>query len=199
MTAPERVRLFVAADVPEPQRRAVNDAVAAVRRESWGGRWSSPESQHVTLKFLGWTPEDRIEAVAQAAAAVAAGRRPAPVRIDGLGAFPSLRRARVLWAGVADPSGLLTGLAEDLDSTFEALGYGVEKRPFRPHLTLARWRSPVRLEGLPPRPWGELEPFEVRGFRLYRSRLHPHGARYEVLATLDLGRAATAPEAPGAR
>jgi 2'-5' RNA ligase len=199
MTALERIRLFVAADVPTEQRRAVNDAVAAVRQESWGGRWPRLESQHVTLKFLGWTPEDRIEAVVDAAAAVAAGRRPASVRIDGLGAFPSLRRARVLWAGVDDPSGLLTGLAADLDSTFEALGYVVEKRPFTPHLTLARFRSPVRLEGLPPRPWGELAPFELGGFRLYRSRLHPQGARYEVLATFDLCRAGSAPEAPGAR
>jgi 2'-5' RNA ligase len=186
----ERLRLFFAAEVPVGLRQAVGDAVASERRPSWGGRWTSVESQHVTLKFLGWTASDRLEEVRGSAETVAGGRRAADCRIGDLGAFPSLRRARVLWVGLEDPAGLTSGLAGDLDRAFERLGYAAEKRPFTPHLTLARFKSPVRLEGrLGERPWGSLPPFQVAGFNLYRSRLHPAGARYEVLASFALSEA----------
>ena len=57
----ERIRLFVAAAVPEDQRRALNAGIASVRDPAWGGRWTAPSAQHVTLKFLGWSSADRLE------------------------------------------------------------------------------------------------------------------------------------------
>jgi 2'-5' RNA ligase len=184
---PERRRLFVAADVPLQQRIAVRDAVMA-QGAPGGVRWAAAEGQHVTLKFLGWTSPDRIEALGRALRLVARGRTSAPVAIDGIGCFPSARRARVLWAGLVDPHGLLSGLAADLDRALEPLGYPAEARPFTPHLTLARFRSPVGLQGrYGSPPWRELPPFELRSFNLYRSHLSPRGARYEVLKKFPLG------------
>ena len=183
----KRIRLFVAVEVPEHQRRALNEAMGDVRDPAWGGRWTTLAAQHVTLKFLGWSSADRIEALSAAIGVVVRGHRAARVALGSVGAFPSLRRARVLWAGLEDPGGLLAGIARDLDRSLEPLGYPVEQRAFTPHVTLARFKTPARLEGLvPARPWGDLDPFEVAAVDLFRSRLHPSGARYEVLRSLAL-------------
>jgi 2'-5' RNA ligase len=183
----DRLRLFVAADVPEAHREAVGAAVEAVRDPAWGGRWTSAASQHVTLKFLGWTPRKRLEAVSAALEVVARSHRRARVALGDVGAFPSLRRARVLWVGLEDQAGLLVSVAADLDRALEPLGCPVEQRAFTPHLTLARFKAPARLEGLvPARPWGRLEPFDIAAITLYRSRLHRAGARYEPLRSFGL-------------
>ncbi len=91
----------------------------------------------------------------------------------------------MLWAGVSDPAGMLERLADGLDGAFAPMGYRPERRPFAAHVTLARFRQPVRLDlpGLEP-----LEPFLLRRIGLYRSRLSPGGARYESLAAFPLGR-----------
>jgi 2'-5' RNA ligase len=137
---------------------------------------------------LGSTPADRLYAVARAVEAVARGRKGSDVSLTGLGAFPSARRARVLWVGLDDPAGLLSGLASDLDGALEPLGYRVEARPFTPHLTLARFKVPARLEGLLPElASSRLSPWLVDHVELFRSHLHPRGARYESLARFPLG------------
>jgi RNA 2',3'-cyclic 3'-phosphodiesterase len=107
------------------------------------------------------------------------------VKLQGIGAFPRARRARVIWAGIDDPGGLLGALAADLAAGFEPLGYRAEKRAFTPHLTLARLRvpKPVNLGTLDL----DLPPFAVDHLRLYRSRLHPKGATYEVIRRFELG------------
>jgi 2'-5' RNA ligase len=187
LDGPPKVRLFVAVEVPEAHRRALNEGVARVRDLAWGGRWTAPSAQHVTLKFLGWSSADRIDAVGAAIDTVARAHRRARVTLGTVGAFPSLRQARVLWAGLDDPESLLAGIAKDLDRSLEPLGYPVEQRAFTPHVTLARFKTPVRLEGVvEARPWGDLEPFHVAAVDLFRSRLHPAGARYEVLRSFAL-------------
>src|SRR5205085_1993644 len=125
-----------------------------------GARWVSVEGQHVTLKFLGATPASKLERVERGVARSVAGRKPADLALGPLGVFPGPRRARVLWASVTDGSGLLTNLVHRLDRTLEPLGYRREKRAYSPHLTLARFRTPVVLaEPLPQIPSGE--PFEA--------------------------------------
>jgi 2'-5' RNA ligase len=174
-----KLRLFVAVDAPEDQLARLNRAIAPLKEEYEKARWLPPANQHVTLKFLGSTPSDRFDAVKEVIDVVARSHAPTEVSVAGLGAFPSPRRARVLWAGIDDPASLLTGLAADLSGAFEPLGYRAEARAFTPHLTLARFKVPARLEGLPEGP--AFDPFVVDRVLLYLSRLHPHGARYEVL------------------
>ena len=187
MTAPsEKMRLFVAADVPRSQQSAVDTSLEPLRRSLPQARWTSPASRHVTLKFLGWTEAELLPALRAKVAAVARVHRPATVTLDGLGAFPSPRRARVLWVGLIDPAGLLQRLASDLEAELEPVGFAREQRPFTPHLTLARFKAaarlPVEMPELPPS-----EPFEVDRVILYRSRLHPHGSRYEALESFPVG------------
>lgn len=183
------VRLFLAADIPVGHRRAVEQVIEPWRERLPGGRWDPPEKWHVTLKFLGRTWPRLVEWVRDSSAAAAASVEPFEATLGHLGVFPSPRRARVLWMELEDPADglrrLASGLEEQLAAEFER-----ERRPFTPHLTVARFRPPVRI----PEP-DELTaasaaapPFEVDRLILYRSHLlGPRGSRYEAVGEFALG------------
>jgi RNA 2',3'-cyclic 3'-phosphodiesterase len=180
------LRLFIAASVPVAELQRIDRATKELRDRLIGARWAPIENQHVTLKFLGSTPQESVPEIEEVAASVAAGHAPAELSASGLGAFPSTRRARVLWAGLRDEAGLLASLASELADSLAGLGYEPEKRSFTPHLTLARFKEPMpvdrdrlRLE--------EGEPFAIDQIELFRSHLSPKGARYEVVRAFGLG------------
>jgi 2'-5' RNA ligase len=181
----ERLRLFVAARVPSEQLEEVDTALEGFKQGLQGARWVNLPNQHVTLKFLGSTYSDRLNAVAEVCALVAGTHVASETSLTDLGAFPSLKRARVLWVGLDDPVDLLRRLADDLADSFEPLGYAAEKRAYAPHLTLARFKVPARLEGLLP-VLPRLGPFPIDRIELLRSRLARGGARYEVLQAFPL-------------
>ncbi len=188
MDAP-KVRLFVAASIPRAHLEHVDDQIAGFKAKVTKARWTSLDNQHVTLKFLGSTPADRVEAVHEACELVASSHSPATLSLGEVGAFPSRNRVRVLWVGLDDESSLLTKIAADLDQAFEPLGYPTESRGFTPHLTLCRFKIPVPLKGgLPEIDTAPLEPFAIDSIELVRSHLSPKGARYEVLKEFPLAR-----------
>jgi RNA 2',3'-cyclic 3'-phosphodiesterase len=191
MTEPagSRLRLFVATSVPRAELEALDKTVAPVRPRVPSARWTTLENQHVTLKFLGSTPADVLSEVVGAMTTAARAYSPSKVRLGELGGFPSSRRARVLWVGIDDPSDLLRSLAAALDRAMEPLGYRIEKRPFTAHLTLARLRTPARLDGiLPTLEPHRAKPWSVETVELFRSRLSPKGAVYEMVHAEPLSR-----------
>ncbi|MDQ3958274.1 MAG: RNA 2',3'-cyclic phosphodiesterase [Actinomycetota bacterium] len=177
--ADEKLRLFVAVQVPDEHLAWLEEATGDLSSLP-GARWTPRENRHVTLSFLGWLRAALLPDVVATTELVAAAHSPASVALDGLGAFPRERRARVLWAGVDDPNGLLPSLAVGLGAGFEPLGVAPEARAYAPHLTLARFKNPGSLEGLLPAV-PRSAPFLVERITLYRSRLSPRGPRYEVL------------------
>ena len=178
----DRLRLFIAFDVPEEHRRRVQEAIETIRGELPGARWTSIESQHVTLKFIGWVEPAQLDPILTAMRAAAAAHEAAYMRVTGIGAFPSMKRVRVLWAGIEDPTGLGARLADDLSARLEPLGIEREERAFTPHLTLARLKTPKRMdEDALDVDLGELAPFLVDEVVLYRSHLSNKGARYEAI------------------
>ncbi len=179
MSAAERLRLFVAAPIPPSQLRWLDRQLAPLKSTLRGARWIDPANQHVTLKFLGGVGADLLDDVVAVADRVAQAHAAQEVRFSALGAFPSTRRASVLWAGLVDDAALLERLAGALSEGYERLGFVAEKRPFRAHLTVARFKAPARLDALPE--LAEPAPFRVEKVSVYRSRLHPTGARYEVI------------------
>jgi RNA 2',3'-cyclic 3'-phosphodiesterase len=186
----ERLRLFVAVDVPVGLLEALNDSLAPLRArtEVTSARWTTPANQHVTLKFLGWVDADALDPVTATLVSVASSHEPSTITLAGLGAFPSERRARVLWAGLDDPAGLLSALASDLEAALVPVGFKAEKRGFTPHLTLARFKPPASIAGVLSEEQGAAPArFDVDHLVLYRSHLHPKGASYEVLGTIPLG------------
>jgi RNA 2',3'-cyclic 3'-phosphodiesterase len=137
-------RLFVAVPLPDDAAEAVRSVVDEVRAEPLPAgardvRWVRLDGLHFTLRFLGPTPEDRIEPTAAAVRAVAvAAAGPFDLELGGAGTFPPQGRPRALWIGIAEGADRLGRLATELDAALVAAGWPSEPRPFRPHLTLAR-------------------------------------------------------------
>jgi 2'-5' RNA ligase len=135
----------------------------------------------VTLKFLGATDPEQLPDLAGVCATVAASHQQARVHLGALAAFPSMRRARVLWIAIEDPDSLLTRLSASLDRSLATLGFPAEARPYTPHLTLARLKSAAGVDGGRFPGVAELAPIDIDHITLYRSRVSSKGAVYEPL------------------
>jgi 2'-5' RNA ligase len=136
----ERPRLFLAINLPEAVRASLYASTAALRRAAPGMRWVSPDGLHVTLKFLGSQPAERVEALRQAMDIVASRHAPTEMMIRSLGAFPNLQRPRVVWIGI-EPNPRMELLHHEVEMSCQELGYALDGRVFRPHVTLARSRA----------------------------------------------------------
>jgi 2'-5' RNA ligase len=178
--------MFVALDLPEPER----GELAAWRDELVAGRPDlrpvAAESLHVTLAFLGWQDEAAAEEIAEAAFG-AAPRSAAPVLVPGgVRALPP-RGPRLFALDLEDEEGRCTGLQDAVSRALSAeRHYKPEKRPFWPHVTLARVKRGARAGPLPDLS-PPASPMRAAELILYRSSLRPQGAVYDVLARLRLG------------
>jgi 2'-5' RNA ligase len=142
----EQIRSFIAIELP-PEIKAELKRVQASLSSAGGNsiKWVEPGNVHLTLKFLGNVAEDRLPAVAQAMQD-AAGRTPLiQLKLNGLGAFPNLKKVQVVWIGLSGQLELLQALVRALEENLEGLGFPLEGRPFAPHLTLARVRDSASL------------------------------------------------------
>ena len=133
------MRLFIAISLPDAERRAIAAATAPLRDAAPSVGWVDESRLHLTLKFLGEQPAEAVPALTTALQRAAAPHSPIALDLGGLGAFPTQRRPRVIWLGVA-PDPKLELLHHDVEEACAALGYEVEGRAFRPHLTLGRVR-----------------------------------------------------------
>jgi 2'-5' RNA ligase len=160
--AERTLRLFFGVPLPPELREALGRWQQAQPVE----RWSRPEGLHLTLAFLGERPAAALPGLAARAAAVAGRHGPFEVRTAGLGGFPGDGRARILWLGLA-PAPDLGRLATDLRETLATAGEAMDPKPFRPHLTLARFRRPKDLSAFAAPP---AAPFPVDRLILFESR-----------------------------
>ena len=177
-------RLFVAIDVPEDVRDLVDHAVEPIRARFPRARWVPAENQHVTAKFLGPTHPDRVAWVIERLELVAGRHAPFATNAARLGAFPSPRRARVLWVGLADPDGRSADIAADLEGSL-APEFAPESRAFAPHVTVARFDPAVPLEDVSSL-GVESRAFDVDRLTLYRSHLGRPAPRYEPFVRIPL-------------
>jgi 2'-5' RNA ligase len=121
--------------------------LAALRDLPGAPRWSAPDRWHLTLLFLGAVPEECVTPLVAAAAPVVAAAPGMTLRLAGGGRFGSRRRPQVAWAGLDGDVAPLVELAGRLSEAARALRLPVEDRPFRPHLTLGRWRPGQPADG----------------------------------------------------
>jgi len=149
--------------------------------------WCPAYNFHITTKFIGEWPEERLQQLVEALRPL--GSRPSfPVAITGIGWFPNPHSPRVLWAGIKGTVDI-ERLATDTDTALQPLGIKTEKKKFSPHLTLARIRDPA----VPLAPLRraiaqlssvEFGDFTARGFCLYLSKVGPNGSIYSTLANI---------------
>jgi 2'-5' RNA ligase len=191
--------MFLALDLPEDAR----DLLVRWRDEILSGRTDvrlvRAEALHVTLVFLGWQDESAAEWIAEAAfEALPAGAVPCLTATEVKPVPP--RNARLFALDLADEGGRAGALQAAASDALEAGGwYRPEKRPFWPHMTLARVKRGERRVPPPPaEPAPPAEPFEASVVTLYRSTLRPQGAIYEPLARTVAGGAPDPASRPAA-
>lgn len=195
------MRVFVALDIPEEVRQALGELVARLEPATAGrgARWARVAGVHVTLKFIGEASPEKVESIKQELRAVKSPEA-VDMRFRDLGFFPNARHPRVFWAGIEASPNLAT-LAAEIEERMARLGVPREDRPFRPHLTLARFKSEdglaqlrEALEKLPTKEFGTARTEELH---LYQSTLKPGGAKYTKLQSFRFV-AAEAPAPSGA-
>ena len=184
------MRLFIALPLPEVGRLSLIAYQQMLRRHlNDNVRWTSHDQLHLTLKFLGETPDDLLPALGQLVREAAAGAQPISARWShSLGAFPHLQAPRVLWRGLQEGAEAVSQLAARLESAVVALGLPAEERSFAAHVTLGR----VRPAAVGRRLAAAIEPVEGETFLLGRlelieSVLLPQGPQYTTRVAASLG------------
>jgi len=190
------IRTFVAIELDDKIVEALGMIQAGLQQGEAGraGRWVRAESMHLTLKFLGDVPADRLEHIYQAVRLACAPFAPFSLALGGLGCFPNLRRPRVVWVGLREEGNQLAALQQAIERELGRLGYRPEERGFTPHLTLARVREEAKREELEAlvkavaeaQARATTEPvhtplMRVCGVSVMKSELRPSGAVYTEL------------------
>ena len=178
------IRTFIALSIPEEVKAVIGTAISELKAKNHAVRWVKPAALHITLKFLGDIPEQTVVAVAADLDKAAALCPPLTLRIEGFGAFPNVKRPRVVWVGLKGDMHELYTLASNIDKACIAYGVAGERRPFSGHITLGRLKEPIMVD-LAINPVSGL--FNASQVLLYQSVLLPSGAQYNVLHRSSLG------------
>jgi len=184
------MRLFIALNLPKKERDRLHRSVRVLREREYPVRWVPADSLHLTLKFLGEVPPEAVSSLGEALAGVARTTDSFSIEIGGFGAFPTVRRPRVLWMGVK-PCPALRGLKQDLEWALSEHGIERENSSFHPHFTLGR---ATREDGA-----GAFRGLDVmaseltfaseataRKFDLMESHLSSSGPRYEIVSSFPM-------------
>jgi len=176
------MRLFTAIDLPPNVLLRLERLQSALRPEALI-KWSPLDNLHITTKFIGEWPDTRLEELSDTLQKVAQ-RVPFELELKDLGWFPNERSPRVLWVGIRREKAL-RDLAQETEECLFTLGIAKEDRPFTPHLTLARVKSPVPLDGLRAKVHEmrstELGVFAASQFSLFRSDPGSNSSIYRKL------------------
>lgn len=186
-----RVRTFIGVDVGGEVRKKAVALQQQLAQTGAGVKWADPAGLHVTLLFLGDLDDRQVVDVCRAVGRAAAGEGPFPLRVSGVGAFPTPRRPKVVWGGVTDGAAELGRLHAALEAAMLGLGvYVQEERTYTPHLTLGRTKGEADGQMLA----AELPKLlawdggrtTVNEVLVYSSELRRDGPEYAVLGRAEL-------------
>ncbi|HEV8354884.1 MAG TPA: RNA 2',3'-cyclic phosphodiesterase [bacterium] len=184
-------RTFIAVDLNATLRAAVVTLERDLEAAGARLKWIKPANLHFTLKFLGEVSTAQVARARIAARETAAAAQPFRIHLASLGAFPTLQKPEVVWVGVGEGKDDLEALAAGLEQQLARQRFPLDRRRFRPHLTLARIRD-VRTWGDIVRALERLRDVSVGGqvidtLTVYESRLSPKGSSYTALEEVPLG------------
>jgi 2'-5' RNA ligase len=188
------LRSFIAVEIPPEIQNAIANSLASLQKALPKPliRWVAPQNVHLTLQFLGDVSPSNLERLAEVLRIEANTHESFSMSVNGVGAFPNLRRARVIWVGLDAPPGL-AALQRGVVATSATLGYVGEDRPFSPHLTVGRVGQNVSVsnlhrihEALSVIKVGNLGKVLVEAVHIFKSDLRPGGSVYTLLYSLPM-------------
>jgi len=190
----EQIRSFIAIELPAELKTRLAQLQDDLKSDKQAPvKWVDPQGIHLTLKFLGNVPENKIDDITRAMEEAARGVPRFGLEVKEPGAFPDLRRVQVVWIGISGQLETLYQLQQRIEANLAPVGFAPESRKFTPHLTLARLRD--RASSDEQQRFGQLiantkfEPaftFEVDTIDLMRSQLTREGAIYSRLSSASL-------------
>lgn len=189
----DSLRLFIAIELPAEVRHKIRQHTDRLRSEFPDVRasWAREENLHLTVKFLGDTPVEKVEMLSEALERAATKVESFDMKVAGCGAFPTVGKPKVLWIGVSSAASSLARLHEAIEDECASLAIARDPRSFHPHLTIARLRHPrgardvaqlhkeIEFESLA---------VEAKDVCLIRSELSSEGSRYTVMARHEFHR-----------
>jgi 2'-5' RNA ligase len=182
---PSTIRTFIALELPPSLISLLAKVQENIQAMGLRAKWVRPDNIHLTLKFLGNINPADIEKIGRAMVGAVSEFETFNLVAAGIGVFPGVNRPRVIWVGLKGQVQLLFAMQRRLEDNLAVLGYKKEKRPFKGHLTLGRFRQNVNRETIRRvlQEFGNLasEEFTVRRVIFYKSDLKPTGAVYSEL------------------
>jgi 2'-5' RNA ligase len=185
------MRCFISVNLDEALKGEIHKAVERLRDGKADVKWVAAGNLHITLKFLGEADEETVARLEDLLPAIAERHHSFRIALRGVGLFPDRKRPRVVWIDIIDGD-RLSEIQRDIENAVSSLGFEREDRPFSPHLTIGRIRSPrgtssllSAIEALKDKDFGNIE---VNVVSLMKSDLKPTGAQYTTLAEFHLRR-----------
>ena len=180
------IRTFISVPVPDSVFKLQRNIKSIVKSPKGCVKWIPRHHLHLTLKFIGFTPDSSIQDIRLVMDNIALKARPIKLKIEGTGCFPSQQRPRVLWVGVSGETHLLQGLVQSIQYSLDSIGFFKNETNFHPHITLGRLSysqkytpniSEFMVEKFTP------IPFHVEKIQFICSELFPNGSVYTILGT----------------
>jgi 2'-5' RNA ligase len=183
------MRTFIAIELPDQIKNQIEQVQAPLKKTKAFVSWVKPGNIHVTLKFLGEVPEEKIDEIFSATGKAVEGTKRFTMSLKGMGTFPDFKRPRVIWVGTGSGQEELSGMAGRIEDEMEKIGFPKEKRRFSAHFTIGRVKSPKGVEKLMEMVKSsdfQTEEIAVSEVVVMRSQLHPAGAIYTPLKKIPL-------------
>ncbi|MCX5693283.1 MAG: RNA 2',3'-cyclic phosphodiesterase [Candidatus Omnitrophica bacterium] len=179
------IRAFIAVEIDHQTKQKISELISNLKKSDADAKWITEGQIHLTLKFLGNIDEGSVHKISDALSGVSNNFNSFTINFSEIGAFPNLNHPAVIWLGVNKGAEFLKTLNEKIETALEKLRLKQENREFKPHLTLARIRSPNNIQNLVKlieetdfNSWDDLR---ISKLTLFQSTLNPKGAAYTII------------------
>ncbi|HPZ10553.1 MAG TPA: RNA 2',3'-cyclic phosphodiesterase [Candidatus Eremiobacteraeota bacterium] len=187
-----KIRLFIAVNLNDKLKEQIGRIIYKLKNKDSAIKWVENSNLHITLKFLGEIPEEKIETIKNSLENLIAKYRKFSFKLSRLDVFPNVKSPRVIWLGISEGKDSLIEMNNRIEEEMEKVGFAREDKNFKGHITLGRvkkFKKIYNIEKLLEIETGDLEVQEVKHIELMKSTLHPSGPVYESLGNFFLNNA----------
>jgi RNA 2',3'-cyclic 3'-phosphodiesterase len=180
------IRAFIAVEINEQTKQKISGLISHLKKSGADVKWITENQMHLTLKFLGDIDERDVQKISDALSDIADNFNSFTINFSKIGAFPDMDRPSIIWLGIDKGAESLKTLSEKIETALKKLRLKQENREFKPHLTLARIKSPKNMQNLlklvkeiDAKSW---DGSQISSLTLFQSALNPKGAVHAILA-----------------